>query len=451
MTLRPSLLRELESPNLSADRRAVLRCELAKELEYKGEYEEARKALGGLWSGVGERPNLQGLDSSSAAEVLLRAGVLTGIIGGKNQVTDAQETAKNLISESLSIFESRHYKKKIAEAQTELALCYWRTGEHNEAADLLKLALGPLSTDSEVKAKAVLRLAIVEHETGRYVQALRLLKKHAVLFDKIRNHTIKGGYHVVLGNALENLWEVERRADYLDRALVEYAAASYHFEEAEHRCYRANIENNLGFLYYKINRWREAHEHLDKARRVLSSLKDRVSIADVDETRARVFLKERRYAEAERVALSAVRTFERSQSHSKLAEALMTHGRALVRLGSYVPSLSAFRRAITLSEENENLSRAGEAALAAFQELGDHLALSEGHSLVSERSFTEAIHSLEREFIKRALDASQGSITYAANSLGIPHQSLNYMLNTRHSDLLKERTPARPRKRSRKD
>lgn len=447
MTLRPSLLRELEIPNLSADRRAVLRCELAKEFEYRGEYEQARKALVGLWSRVGERPNVEGFESTSAAEVLLRAGVLTGIIGGKNQIADAQETAKNLISESLSIFESRHYKKKIAEAQTELALCYWRTGEYNEASDLLKLALGLLTIDSEVKAKAALRLAIVEHEAGRCVQALRFLRKHAALFEKIRNHAIKGGYHVVLGNTLENLWEAERRVDYLDCALVEYAAASYHFEEAEHRCYRANVENNLGFLYYKINRYREAHEHLDKARRVLSSLKDKISIADVDETRARVFLKEKRYAEAERVALLAVRAFDKGHSHSKLAEALITHGRALARLGSNVSALAAFRRAIKLSEETGNASRISEAAVAVIQELGDHIAVSEGHELVSGVTFTEAIEALEHKYLKRALDSAQGSVTYAAQSLGISHQTLNYMLHTRHKDLLKERTSARTRKR----
>lgn len=447
MTLRTSLLRELESPNLSADRRAVLRCELAKEFEYKGEYEDARKALAGLWSRVGERPHLGDLEPNSAAEVLLRAGVLTGIIGGKNQIADAQETAKNLISESLSIFESRHYKKKIAEAQTELALCYWRIGEYNEASDLLKLALGLLTTDSDVKAKAALRLAIVEHESGRCIQALRLLRKHAALFEKIRNHTIKGGYHVVLGNALENLWEAEKRADYLDRALVEYAAASYHFEEAKHRCYRANVENNLGFLYYKINRYPEAHEHLDKARRVLSSLKDKISIADVDETRARVFLKEKRYTEAEQVALLAVRAFDRGQSHSKLAEALITHGRALARLGRYVPSLAAFRRSIMLSEEAGNASRISEAAVAVFQELGEHLAVLEGHDVVSGHTFTEAIEALERDYIKRALESAQGSVTYAARSLGIPHQSLNYMLHTRHKDLLQKRTPVRRRPR----
>ena len=81
--------------------------------------------------------------------------------------------------------------------------------------------------------------------------------------------------------------------DYLDRALVEYAAASYHFEQAEHRRYRANVENNLGLIYFQINRCKEAHEHLDRARRIFTSLKDKAAVAQVDETRARVFLKEK--------------------------------------------------------------------------------------------------------------------------------------------------------------
>ena len=133
MTLRASLLRELVNPNLSVGGRAELCCELARDFENKGEYEEAREVLSGLWPRIGERPNLRGLEASTAAEVLLRAGVLTGFIGSSHQIADAQEKAKNLISESLSIFEARKFIKKIAEAQIELALCYWRTGEYDEA------------------------------------------------------------------------------------------------------------------------------------------------------------------------------------------------------------------------------------------------------------------------------------------------------------------------------
>src|SRR5919106_491458 len=97
MALPPSLSREIENPNLSVNSRAEARCEAAKILEYRGEYEKARKLLGDYWTRIGERPNVAELESSIAAEVLLRAGVLTGWIGGKNQIAESQETAKNLI------------------------------------------------------------------------------------------------------------------------------------------------------------------------------------------------------------------------------------------------------------------------------------------------------------------------------------------------------------------
>lgn len=449
MSLRASLLRQLENPSLSVDSRAELRCELAKEFEDKGEYEEARGILSELWQRIGERPKVEGLQPSATAEVLLRVGVLTGVIGSKNQITEAQEAAKNLISESLAIFESLRYRKKIAEAQTELALCYWRTGENSEARDLLIETLSRLTTDSELRAKAVLRLAIVERASTRYNEVLRILTESVLLFQKINNQTIKGSYHVTLGNVLENLWESEKQGDYLDRALVEYAAASYHFEEAGHKCYCANVENNLGFLYFKINQCKEAHEHLDRARRILSSLKDAVTIAQVDETRARVFLKERRNVEAEKVARLSVRTLEKSDRQSLLAEALITHGRALARLGSYSPALSTFRRAIDISQCIGCLNRAAEAALTAFQEIGQHLASDDARSLPAGRAFADEIKRFEHDLIKHALDDSQGSVTRAAHSLGISYQSLIYMVETRHKDLLTARTPAIRRRKSR--
>lgn len=447
MTVRASLLRELQKSSLSVNDRAQLSCELVKELEDKGEYEEARKVLSDYWPRNGEAPKLAGLDPGIAAEVLLRAGVLTGWIGSNHQIADAQEKAKNLISESQAIFETRKYKKKVAEAQTELALCYWRTGEFNEARDLLTEALAHLTTASELKAKAIVRLAIVERGATNHSKALRILTNNASLFQKINSQTLKGAYHVTLGVILRNLWESKRRTEYIDRALIEYAAASYHFEQAEHRSYLANTENNLGFLYYKIGRYQDAHRHLDHARRVLVNLKDTDNVAHVDETRACVFLEQGQIAEAERVARSAVRGLEKSDRHALLADALATHGRALARLGNYGAALSAFQRAITLAERAGDTSRAAHVALAAFQELGKRLGIAEGRGFVSSGKLSEAVQALEHELIENALDATQGRITFAARNLGISHQALNYMLETRHKDLLKKRAPERRRKR----
>lgn len=382
-----------------------------------------------------------------AGKVLLRAGVLTGFIGSNHEVADAQEKAKNLISESLTIFNSRKYKKKIAEAQIELALCYWRTGEYNEASDLLSLALKHLTNDSELKAKAVLRSAIVEQHAGRRNEALRLLTDNTALFEKINNETLKGCYHQTVGDVLENLWVANGPKDYLDRALVEYAAASYHFEQAEHRAYLANVENNLGFLLYKVNHYQEAHEHLDHARRIFANLKDRNAAAQVDETRARVFLREKRNAEAERVARASVRALETSDRQSLLVEALTTHAIALARIENYSAALATFRRALDLCEQIGDENGAAGVTLNVFRELGSRLGLVEGVKPVSGRTFNEQMRSLEHDLIKDALEGSEGSVTYAARSLGMPYQALTYMLRTRHKDLLKVRTPVRRRPR----
>lgn len=447
MTLQTSRLHQLEDPNLSVNNRAELCCEIAREFENKGEYEDARKTLSGYWRFIGEHPEVAELEPRLAGEVLLRTGTLTGIIGSKNQIADAQEKAKDLIFESLSIFQSLSEQEKIAEAQTELALCYWRTGENNEARDLLEEAISRLTADSELRPKAVLRLAIVEQVAWESERALSILTDNASLFQKFDNHTLKGSYHATLGNVLKKLWQTETRTEYLDRALVEYAAASYHLEIAEHRSYLANVENNLGLLYFLINRCEEAHQHLDHARRLLDSLKDVTGVAQVDESRACVLLKQNRVVEAERIVRSAVDTHEKSGRRALLAEALITHGRALARLGNRSAALSAFRRAIDLSDETGNHKRAAEAALAAFQEMGQYLAILEGEKVVSGLPLNEEISSFEHDTIKLALENSKGSVTRAARSLSLSHQALAYILESRHKDLLKYMKP--PRRRSR--
>src|SRR5215207_1588466 len=118
MTLSASLVRQLENPALSPDSRAELRRQVAQALEETGDYDGAREALGELWRGVGVRPKITGLHLSTAAELILRAGTLTGWLGSCEQIAGAQEKAKNLISESIRLFESTNYPKKVIEAQT---------------------------------------------------------------------------------------------------------------------------------------------------------------------------------------------------------------------------------------------------------------------------------------------------------------------------------------------
>jgi tetratricopeptide (TPR) repeat protein len=492
MTRRASLLRQLESSLLSRNQKAELGCQIAKQLEDVGDYEGASEALDYFWRGMGERPHVERLNESTAAEVLLRAGTLTGWLGNCKQTAEAQEQAKNLISESIAIFEAQAHPKKVLEAQTELAYCYWRQGAYDEARIILRGVLEQLTADSELKAKAVLRTAIVERSAIRYSDALRILTEFAPLFDKIKNRTIKGGYHNELGVVFKNLAASERREDYLDRSFVEYAAASYHFAQAGHMPYCALVENNLGFLFFTAHRFKEAHEHLAHARRIFATLKDKGSVAQVDDTRAHVLLAEGRNEEAERVARSAIALLEKGGRQSLLAEALTTHGIALARLSLYDYARRAFFRAMDIAQQTGALNDAGTAALTIIEELGEQLATEEiqtiyaradewlessqhlptlqrlrsaasrvlsierkrveqGATKASEAhagTLRELMYQYEKKLLRQALQRAGGRVSQAARLLGVSHQTLIYMLEHLHRDLLIERTPKARRKRS---
>src|SRR5205085_848472 len=187
------LIQQIADPNLTPSERARLCIRLSKELEESGKYEEAREAMRDLWPRVGERPVLVRLDTATRAEVLCHVGVLTRCIGGAKQIERAQEIAKNLISESLATFEELHDAEKAAEAQINLAYCYWHHGEFDEARALLRDALSRLpDTESEVRALALIRYAIVERSAGRFSEALRIHTESASLFEKIDSHALKG-------------------------------------------------------------------------------------------------------------------------------------------------------------------------------------------------------------------------------------------------------------------
>lgn len=60
----------------------------------------------------------------------------------------------------------------------------------------------------------------------------------------------------------------------------------------------------------------------------------------------------------------------------------------------------------------------------------------------------EAVHDFEARLIELALEEARGSVTKAARLLGLTHQTLGTILNTRHKSLAGKRTPVRRRLRS---
>lgn len=511
MKLSAELVRQLEDPALGADGRAKRRTQVAKKFEDAGDFESAREALGTLWVGVGVRPSLAGLrEESTIAEVLLRVGALSGWIGSSQQIQGAQEQAKDLLSESLGIFERLGDFARAAEAQTELAYCYWREGGFDEARVILGEALRRFDkNDSERRGVAILRLAIVEASAKRYNDALRILTEAAPLFETSANHSVKGKFYNELANVLNYLSVAENRRDYADRALVEYTAAGFHFEQANHTRNQAAVENNLGYLFATLGKFAEAHVHLERARRLFVRLRDTVHSAQVDETRARAFIAAGRYEEAERLARHAVATLNKGGEVALLCETLTTHGVALARLGRHVLARAALLRAEEVAERAGDLEGAGLASLTLLEELGGELTFdelrivykradsflsesqppevltrlrraaakvfaaddpleeegTEHRSVAAEReaaqsdentrpewetfSLKEEVRRLEERYIRLALEDSGGRVSYAAKLLGFDdHGSLNSLLKNKYPHLRAARLPQSTRKRS---
>jgi len=475
--------------------RAELACRLARNLEKAGEYEAACEALGEFWPERDGPPRVENLDEGTKADVLLRAGALAGWLGAADQTQSSQETAKNLITNAIEIFEGLGQVGRAAEARGDLALCYWREGAYDEGRITLGNALSSVEDGQvDLKATLLIRAATIEIAAHRLSEAFRIINESAELIDQSIDHALKGSYHSLFAVLFRRLVTEENRADYVDRALIEYAAASFHFEEAGNTRYLARVENNLGFLYFTIGRYQDAHEHLDRARKLFLKLKDVGTAAQVDETRARTLLAEGRLREAERMIKAAIRVLENGGQQAVLAEALTTQGTIVARLGHPGRAALLLQRAIVVAETVGDREGSGRAHLTIVEELeaqtplkqlaeiyGEAVDLVEQSqdpatskrliaaarrvidALLNEKkhqlhdmqghswdgfSMRSEIEKIEKGLIERALRDAGGSVTKASQLLGFHHhQSLISLLNNRHREMLPQRSVVKRRHR----
>lgn len=467
------------SPHMNLANTTVAQiCSKTSELIYAGQYEAARDELGSLWRGIGERPLLT-ITPSLNAEILLQCGTLSSWLGVTSQL-DVQEKAQDLLTEALRIFQGLNLKNKVSEAQYELGMCYFRQGAYSEARVVLDEAMKGLE-DEELKAKILIRRTIIEIWVGKYHEALDTLKEAQSFIDSCSD-AVKGRWHGQMALVLRQLAVAEGRGDYADRAIIEFTAAIYHYEQAKHERYCAINLNNLAMLLYRMERYEEAHDNLDRAHAFLEKLNDVGLLAQVEETKARVLLAEECYIEAIQVIIGVIDIFEKSGEHALLADALTIKATVQARLKDYDRSLDTFRYAIKTAETAGALTNAGHAALSMIEEHGKRLSERElyrvydsadnwlaatqdardiarlracarivikklfGPELDEDFTFYETILKYEARYIEQALKEENGSVTGAARRLNVSHQRLGAMLKTRHKNLLNKRKPEMARK-----
>ncbi len=482
-----------ETEGLNPNERANICCDWAKQMEKSGNYELAAEALDEFWPDRNKAPIVDGLDPAAAAKVVLRVGNLVGFLGSTTQTPGGQERAKDLITQSIEMFERLGDPTRAAEARGDLGLRYWREGAFDEARITLAAALASVDdTDADLKAVLLIRAAVVEAATRRLQNALNYCLRAEQLVEQSQDHFLKGAFHAHYGLVMRRLASPENREDYLDRALVEYAAASFHYEQAGNERDQAVVENNLGYLYSSLGRHKEAHKHLDRARSIFSNIRDLSRVAAIDDTRARVLLAEGRLHDAERVIRLSIKAFERGGEQAMLTESLTTYGVILARLGRHARSRELLERAVEVGEIAGDYEGAGRAKISLIEELRNQTSPAElaaeyesavamlknsedpatARRLIDSAkeiidsltasediqpnvdvssweafSFKREVLKVEKAFIERALRDAGGSVTRASRLLGFRHhQSLIALINSRHRDLLGTRSAVRKRR-----
>lgn len=348
-------------------------CAIARQKIEIGDYDAGCRALASWWK-LGEWPVQQNLDPVAAAELLLTSGSLTDSVVRVKRMVGGQRLAEALISGAIALFDHFGAKKRAIEARIELGCCYYHQGLFDIAHSTLQSCVDELPVeDFELKAVALIRLAIVERHSGRLQEALTLLQRVWTL-EETTNAWTKGRFRTEMANTLKAFGVAEGKNHYFDNALTHYEEASLQFEQVGNFRYVAAVENNRGYLLLGLKRFKESEIHLERARAIFNTLGDAIGCAQVDETLAQLCLASDNHDSAERAIKRALETLEGSGEDALLAEALTTQGLILCRLGHRHEAKPIIERARRVAERCGDREGAGRALLILIEEMCDQLA-----------------------------------------------------------------------------
>ena len=391
--------------DLEENERVMACCILAWEKVEIGDYDGGCMLLSPWWT-VGEWPNQSGLRPITAGELLLTAGSLTDAISRVRQVPGGQRLAEKLISGAIALFEQVGESRKTIQGHIELGCCYYHQGLFDLAHSTLSMCVARLTNaDCELKAVALIRLAIVERHSGRLHEAVKLLDI-ASLFEPALTSWTKGRFHTEMANTLKDRGKADSQFTSLDKALIHYKEASRQFEQVGNLRYVAAVENNRGFLLLSLQRFTEAESHLERARSLFNNLDDSVGGAQVDETLARLYLTCDDYDRAKHSIELAVNTLEGCGEDALLAEALTTKGLILCRLGHRQNAKPIIERARRVAERCGDREGAGRALLILIEEMCEQLPDDERREIGAQANqlLANSQQQATRERLRKCLD-----------------------------------------------
>lgn len=278
-------------------------------------------------SGFGESLLLL-LNGDSGPEACLIKGLLifeSDPETGKELFAKAGRSSDIDIANQAAIYEARTYEY---------------LGQPDEGKILIREVLKRRDLKPYLRAHALFVFAVFQLPMPK--RAMTTLNRIKI---NVLSASMKGRVFLLRGKVQADLGK-------LDAALIEYSGAAAYFDEAGHTRGVAHAHNNRASVYRKLKRFTEAHESVDKAISLVP--KTDPFIPQFLDQKARVFLAEKKYVDAERVAIKAVGLVHGTDRQRVLCENLCTLGLAYAGLKNYSPAGAAFVGARDIADHLDN-------------------------------------------------------------------------------------------------
>ena len=313
------------------------------QLEWQGRYNEALEDCLELVDGKARIPAFDDVTHEETAELLLRYGALIGFCGHISQIANSQEQSKDLVTRALAEFIDLGYEEKIAECENYMALAYSRISEWNESLVWL---------DSSVRRNIPVRCGTRLHT--HLIRALinlekRDFHKNIDLLEDMESVYLEKGDAFLLCNYYANLGISLKDLGRTAAALSCLKLARYYSGKAQHRIYQGTAENNLAQLYWLTGDFERAHRAIDNATRIFRGIKDKTREGFSFDTKASIFVAEKKYANALRTIDKAIDILRRGENAGFHAEAILTKAKVLLHMDRFGDAILALISAVEIT------------------------------------------------------------------------------------------------------
>jgi len=265
----------------------------------------------------------------------------------------------------------------------ELALCYYRQGKFDLGRSTFLAVLSNLSPDEyEIRCLTLIRLASLERHAGRLKEALTRLDEARSIIDKL-GPWASGRYYLELASTYGELAISEDNKTLFTRSLGHYQEALLQFEAVGNLRLIGITENNVGFLLLTLGSLPNAKYRLESALKIFEILRDKVRLAQVHDSIARLHLAESNFKLAAEAANRAIETLEFGDEDALFAEVLTTKGLVCCKLQQYAEAARILERAHGVSARCGDRQGAGQALLIMLEEMGSQIPQNDQWSICS--------------------------------------------------------------------